>query len=118
MLGYWGGSQELEGKEAQQLGSLAKDKAIDKGIGKRAGVLSLWWQLLSSVKDTYPFKEELVNSQSKWTTIEGGIQYLRELAMVEVMYNDLTSKTWMKCSACGLCGKSLYEMHRCHTLIP
>ncbi|KAK4806940.1 hypothetical protein QYF61_027307 [Mycteria americana] len=80
-------SQELEGKEARQLGSLAKDKTIDKGIGKRAGVLSLWRRLLSSVKDRYPFKEELANSQSKWTTIEGGIQYLRELAMVEVIYN-------------------------------
>ena len=55
-------SQELEGKEARQLGSLAKDKAIDKGIGKGAGVLSLWRRLLSSVKDRYPFKEELANS--------------------------------------------------------
>ncbi|XP_050770282.1 NADH dehydrogenase [ubiquinone] iron-sulfur protein 4, mitochondrial-like [Gymnogyps californianus] len=33
--------------------------------------------------------EELANSQSKWTTIEGGIQYLRELAMLEVIYNNL-----------------------------
>ncbi|KAK4827542.1 hypothetical protein QYF61_018886 [Mycteria americana] len=70
-------SQELEGKEAQQLGSLAKDKTIDKGIGKKAGVLSLWRRLLSSVKD------------SKWTNIEGGIQYLRELAMLEVICNNL-----------------------------
>ncbi|GAB0203945.1 hypothetical protein GRJ2_002860100 [Grus japonensis] len=82
-------SQELESKEAWQLGCLARDKAIDKVIGKREGVLSLWRQLLLSVKDRYPFKEELANSQSKWTTIEGGIQYLRELAMVEVIYNNL-----------------------------
>ncbi|KAK4827160.1 hypothetical protein QYF61_015114 [Mycteria americana] len=73
--------QELKGKEAQQLGSLAKDKAIDKGIGKKAGVLSLWQRLLSSVKDRYPFKEELRNSQSKWTSIEG--------AMLEVIYSNL-----------------------------
>lgn len=47
-------SQELEGKEAaQQLGSLSRDEAIDKGIGKRAGV---------SGGDRYPFKEELANS--------------------------------------------------------
>ena len=44
-------NQELEGKEARQVGSLARDKAIDKGIGKRAGVLSLWWRLPLSVKD-------------------------------------------------------------------
>ncbi|KAK4825473.1 hypothetical protein QYF61_027628 [Mycteria americana] len=89
--------QELEGKEARQLGSLTKDKATDKGIGKKAEVLSLRRQLLSSVKGKYPFKEELVNSygiynsalQSKWTTIEGGIQYMRELAVVEVTYNNL-----------------------------
>ncbi|PKU31996.1 rna-directed dna polymerase from mobile element jockey- hypothetical protein [Limosa lapponica baueri] len=47
---------------AQQLGSLARDKAIDKGIGKRAVVLSLWQRLLSSVRDSYPFKEEPATS--------------------------------------------------------
>jgi len=41
------------------------------------------------MKDRYPFKEERANSRSKWTNIEGGIQYLRELAMVEVIYNNL-----------------------------
>ncbi|KAK4806879.1 hypothetical protein QYF61_012600 [Mycteria americana] len=76
-------------KEAWQLGSLARDKAIDKGIGKGATVLSLWRRLLSSVKERHPLKEDLANSRSKWTTIEGGIQYLRELAMVEVIYSNL-----------------------------
>lgn len=55
-------------KEAQQLGFLAKDKAIGKGIGKKAGVLSLWMCLLSSMKDMYAFKEELVNYRGKQTT--------------------------------------------------
>jgi len=33
-------SLELEGKEAKQLGSLARDKGIDKAIGKKEPVLS------------------------------------------------------------------------------
>lgn len=41
------------------------------------------------MKDKYHFKEDLANSQSKWTTTEGGIQYLRELAMVEVTCKNL-----------------------------
>ena len=41
------------------------------------------------MKDRYPFKEDLANSHRKWTTIEGGVRYLRELAMVEVNYSNL-----------------------------
>jgi len=85
-------SQELEGREAQQLGSLVTDKAMDKGIGKKAGILSLWQRLLSSVKDRHPFKKELENSRSKWTNIKGGILYLRQLAVLEAIYNDQSSK--------------------------
>jgi len=51
-----------------------KDKAIDKGIGKRQESSVFGGRLLTSVKDRHPFKEELANSQSKWTNIEGGIQ--------------------------------------------
>jgi len=39
-------SLELEGKEAKQLGSLARDGGIDKAIGKKDQVLSLWRRLL------------------------------------------------------------------------
>jgi len=35
------------------------------------------------------FKEDLVNSPEKWTTTDEGIQYLRELAVLEVYYRDL-----------------------------
>ena len=41
------------------------------------------------MKDRYHFKEDLANSQSKWTTTEGGIQYLRELVVLEVIYSNL-----------------------------
>ncbi|GAB0209890.1 hypothetical protein GRJ2_003454700 [Grus japonensis] len=80
---------QLEGREAQQLGSLARNWGIERGIGKEAAICSLWRRLLSSVRARYPFKEDLANYQGKWTTTDKGIQYLRELAVLEVIYDDL-----------------------------
>uniref|UniRef100_A0A8B9W1V8 Uncharacterized protein n=1 Tax=Anas zonorhyncha TaxID=75864 RepID=A0A8B9W1V8_9AVES len=85
-------SLELEGREAKRLGSLAKDAGIDKAIGNGATGFSLWRRLLSAVKERYPFKEELVCLPGKWTTMEKGIQYLRELAVREVIYRDLDNE--------------------------
>ncbi|KAK4811079.1 hypothetical protein QYF61_016365 [Mycteria americana] len=85
----WASSLELEGKEAKKLGSLSREGGIDKAIGKGALVLSLWRRLLSAMKERYPFKEDDVYCPRKWTTMEKGIQYLRELAMLEVIYGDL-----------------------------
>ncbi|KAM9590490.1 uncharacterized protein ACIBXB_005749 [Morphnus guianensis] len=81
-------SVELEGKEAKQLGSLSREGGIDKAIGRKTQVLSLWRRLLLGVKERYPFKDEVTCHQGKWTTMERGIQYLRELAVLEVIYND------------------------------
>ncbi|KAK4810845.1 hypothetical protein QYF61_008817 [Mycteria americana] len=82
-------SLELEGKEAKQLGSISREGGIDKAIGKGEPALSLWRRLLSAIKERYPFKEDVVYRPGKWTTMERGIQYLRELAMLEVIYGDL-----------------------------
>lgn len=79
--------EESEGKEAQQLGSLSRDWGSDKGIGEWATSRSLWRQLLSSVKD--PLRGDLVRYRGKWTATGGGIQYQRELAMVEVVHSNL-----------------------------
>jgi len=46
LLRCWAGSLELEGREAKQLGSLAREGGIDKAIGKKEQVLSLWRRLL------------------------------------------------------------------------
>ncbi|GAB0189164.1 hypothetical protein GRJ2_001381700 [Grus japonensis] len=81
-------SLELEGREAKQLGSLSREGGIDKAIGKKAQALSLWRQLLSSVRERYPFSEDVVCRPGKWTTMERGIQYLRELAVREMVYYD------------------------------
>ncbi|XP_074884057.1 uncharacterized protein LOC142031085 [Buteo buteo] len=81
-------SVELEGKEAKQLGSLSREGGIDKAIGRKTQVLSLWRRLLLGVKERYPFRDEVTCHQGKWTSMERGIQYLRELAVLEVIYND------------------------------
>ncbi|XP_074889985.1 uncharacterized protein LOC142033685 [Buteo buteo] len=81
-------SLELEGREAKQLGSLAREGGIDKTIGKGTQAISLWRQLLSSVKERYPFKEDVICQSSKWTIMERGIQYLRELAVLETIHHD------------------------------
>ncbi|GAB0206909.1 hypothetical protein GRJ2_003156500 [Grus japonensis] len=82
-------SLELEGREAEQLGSLSREGGIGKAIGKKAQALSLWRQLLSSVRERYPFSEDVICRPGKWTTMEQGIQYLRELSMWEMVYYDL-----------------------------
>ncbi|XP_049649778.1 uncharacterized protein LOC126035320 [Accipiter gentilis] len=102
-------SQQLEGKEAQQLGSLARNRGIERGIGKEAAICSLWSRLLSSVRARYPFKEDLVNSSEKWTTADEGIQYLRELAVVEVIYSDLDDEEVSKDPEDVLCTRTMWR---------
>jgi len=81
-------SLESEGKEAKQLGSLAREGGIDKAIGKKEQVLSLWRRLLSGVRERCPFSDDFVCYPGKWTNMEKGIQYLRELAVRELVYNE------------------------------
>ncbi|XP_071890629.1 uncharacterized protein [Anas platyrhynchos] len=83
------GRYRLTGKEAQQLGFLTRHWGIDRMIRKGEQASTLWRRLLSAVKERYPFKEDLVCQLGKWTTMERGIQYLRELAVLEVVYSDL-----------------------------
>ncbi|KAK4815995.1 hypothetical protein QYF61_010863 [Mycteria americana] len=85
-------SLELEVREAKQLGCLSREGGIDKAIGKRAQALSLWRRLLSGTKEGYPFQEDVVYCPGKWTTMERGTQYLRELAVLELIYGDLGNK--------------------------
>ncbi|KAK4806253.1 hypothetical protein QYF61_013397 [Mycteria americana] len=82
-------SLELEGKEAKQLGSLSREGGTDRAIGKGEPARSLWRRLLSAMKERDPFKEDVVYRPGKRTSMEKGIQYLRELAVLEVVYGDL-----------------------------
>ena len=102
-------SQQSEGKEAQQLGSLARNRGIERGIGKEAAICSLWSRLLSSVRARYPFREDLVNSSEKRTAADEGIQYLRELAVVEVIYSAPDDEEVSKDPEAVLCTRAMWR---------
>lgn len=70
------------------MGSLSREAEVYKVIGKGTQSLSLWRQLLSAVKETYPFKEDVVCNPGKWSVMERDIQYLRELAALQMIYFD------------------------------
>ncbi|XP_033930272.1 uncharacterized protein [Melopsittacus undulatus] len=80
---------KLEGLDARILGSLAREGGIDRAIAKEERVLSLWRRLLAAVKERYPYKDDVLHHPVKWATIEKGLQYLRELAILEVIYHKL-----------------------------
>ncbi|PKU41666.1 ubiquitin carboxyl-terminal hydrolase 4 [Limosa lapponica baueri] len=69
-----------------------REGGIDKAIGKGAQALSLWRKLLSGVKERYPFEEGILYHPCKQITMERSIQYLRELDMLEVVYDDLDNE--------------------------
>jgi len=43
--------------------------------------------MLIAVRERHPFKDRLKPVMKKWDTIERGIQYLREITMVEMLYD-------------------------------
>lgn len=85
-------SLELEAKEVKQLESLPGEEGSDKVFWKVAQILSLWRWLLSGMKKICPFKEDVLCHPGKWATMQKGIQYLKELAVLEVIYDDLVNK--------------------------
>ncbi|RMC19113.1 hypothetical protein DUI87_03717 [Hirundo rustica rustica] len=103
----------LDGSEARQLGSLSRDVVIDQGIGRTQQTLSLWRRLLTSVRDRYLCKEDLQVHQGKWSTMEQGIQCLRELAVLEIIFSEderfpkspddvqCTSQMWLRFAQLG-----------------
>jgi len=78
----------LDDREAKQLGSVAREGGIGKAIGKKTQALSLWRRLPSGVREGYPFSEDVGCCPRKWTSVERGIQCLRELAVREMVYYD------------------------------
>ncbi|XP_048786349.1 uncharacterized protein LOC125686424 [Lagopus muta] len=81
-------SLSLDGNEARQLGAIARDPAIDRGISRCSDeAASLWERVLTAVKEKYPFKNSLKIAMKKWDTVEKGIQYLREIGVVEMLYD-------------------------------
>ncbi|NXS23567.1 DZIP3 ligase, partial [Mystacornis crossleyi] len=73
--------------EARQLGSLARDVAVDRGIGRRKGTLSLWRRLVESVRDAYAGHEVMVR-RARWNSKLEGVRYLTELTMLDILYGN------------------------------
>lgn len=67
------------------------DVGIDKGFGKRTETLSLWRPLVPSVKERSP-KDGLVVTTGRWDATEG-TWYLRQSAVLEVIYKGLNYKS-------------------------
>lgn len=77
----------LDSSEAQQLGCLSQDVAIDRGLGRRAGRHSLWMRLVGSVRAAYT-AEELLLRRDSWSTRLEGVEYLTELSMADILFGN------------------------------
>lgn len=72
---------ELEGSQAAVITFWVKGILI-RQMERGTQVLSLWWRwFLSGMKERNPFKKD------RWTTMKTSIQYLQELAMLEMFYS-------------------------------
>lgn len=78
---------KLEGREAKLLRSLSGEGDSDKVIGKMVQTLSHWRWLLAGVRDRYLLRD-MRNHLGRWIPMETGIQYLRGIAVLEMLYND------------------------------
>jgi len=78
----------LHSNEARQLGGIAKDSSIDRGISRCLdGATTLWERMLVAVRERHPVRDSLKPVMKKWDTAEKGIQYLRDIAVVEMVYD-------------------------------
>ncbi|NXO13385.1 DZIP3 ligase, partial [Oriolus oriolus] len=82
----------LSSYEARQLGSLSGDAAVDRGIGRRMGSLSLWRRLVVSVREAYT-ADEVIAYRDRWNSKLEGVHYLTELTMVDILYTRNTRNT-------------------------
>ncbi|RMC04098.1 hypothetical protein DUI87_19435 [Hirundo rustica rustica] len=79
----------LDCTEARHLGSLSHDPVIDQEMMMReASPCSLWERVLGSVAQRYLCADDLYMQQTRWKTIEQGIQRLREMAVAEIVFSD------------------------------
>ena len=78
----------LDSREARQLGGITRNSAIDRDISTcQNQAFTLWKPMLVAIKERYPFKDDLMPQKKKWTSMEKGIHYLREYAVVEMLHS-------------------------------
>ncbi|NWV06137.1 DZIP3 ligase, partial [Ptilonorhynchus violaceus] len=102
----------LNSTEAKQLGSLSRDVAIDKRLGTRIGTCSLWRRLVSSVREAYPFEDDLIVYRDRWNDELEGIQYLTELTLVDILYWNSWDKRCIDNPGDAYCSWRAWEKFR------
>ena len=78
----------LDGTEARNLGSLSQDSGVDQIFLREPGPLPLWERLSVSARERFVNKERMQEHHNTmcWRTLEEGIQQLREVAVLEVLF--------------------------------
>ncbi|NWI46058.1 DZIP3 ligase, partial [Picathartes gymnocephalus] len=84
----------LDRDEARQLGSLSGVAAIDRGIGRRTGTLSLWRRLVCSMREAYTASKLMVH-RDRWNTKLEGVEYLTELTMVDILFGNTRNSQFL-----------------------
>ncbi|NWV87809.1 DZIP3 ligase, partial [Machaerirhynchus nigripectus] len=98
----------LNSYEARQLGSLSRDVAVDRGIGRRMGTLSLWRRLVASVREAYTMDEVMVY-RDRWNTKLEGVHYLTELAMADILYGNTRNMQYLDDPDKAYCTWGIWE---------
>ncbi|XP_053800356.1 uncharacterized protein LOC128789003 isoform X1 [Vidua chalybeata] len=79
---------QLDGGKARNLGPLTQDSGMNQIFVREPGSLSLWERLLMSVRERFVHRERMQehHHRMRWKTLEEGIQQLREVAVLEVLF--------------------------------
>ncbi|RMC19989.1 hypothetical protein DUI87_00834 [Hirundo rustica rustica] len=79
---------QLDSGEARNLGPLTQDSGVNQVFVREPGPLSLWEWLLMSVWERYVHRDRMQEHHQRmhWKTLEEGIQKLREVAVLEVLF--------------------------------
>ncbi|KAJ7401632.1 hypothetical protein BTVI_93882 [Pitangus sulphuratus] len=91
MIRVWdstGDAIKLDGGEARFLRSIAQDVGIEEVFVREPKPLSLWARLLDAVRERFIYRDLLQTEHyaKGWKTMEEGIQRLREMALLEVLF--------------------------------
>ncbi|RMB92485.1 hypothetical protein DUI87_31127 [Hirundo rustica rustica] len=91
LLRVWdliGTGVQLDSGEARNLGPLTQDSGVNQVFIREPGPLSLWERLLMSVRERFVHRDRMQEHQHRmhWKTLEEGIQQLREVAVLEVLF--------------------------------
>ncbi|RMC22055.1 hypothetical protein DUI87_02926 [Hirundo rustica rustica] len=91
LLRVWdliGTGVQLDNSEARNLGPLTQDSGVNQVFVREPGPLSLWERLLMSVRERFVHRDRMQehHHRMRWKTLEEGIQQLREVAVLEVLF--------------------------------